>query len=472
MSREPSEQDFGPPLDRDALLDLFRRAERPDTASHLVGTEQEKFGVWLGADGPQPVTYADHVRPVLAGFEARGWRPTRDRGIDGEIIALERDGASITLEPGGQLELSGKPLTTIHQTCAEFTEHFRELDAISRPLGLAWLATGFHPFATREEIAWMPKPRYRVMRAYLPTRGTMALDMMLRTCTVQANFDYASEAQCGRRFRLAMGLSALATAIFANSPFVEGAESGFASNRSRVWSAVDPDRCGILPLAFEAPFSYERYVDWALGVPMFFVRRRGVYHHFHRTFAAFMAEGFTAPDGVVYRATAADWELHLSTVFPEARLKPFIEVRGADAVDSRFLCALPAMWKGILYDEDAGEAAWELVADLDLAGRAALWDMCRRDSVRSPEVLRRCVRLLEIAREGLDRQDQRDSRGRSESRFLDALEALIRSGQCPADAARARCGAAAGRDAAGRMALVRAFHFAGAGADADALPDA
>lgn len=474
MSREPLEQDVAPPLDRGDLAGWFSRAERPDRSTHMVGTEQEKFGLWLGhADGsPRPVNYEDHIRRVLEGFETFGWRPTKDRGTGGEIIALERGGASITLEPGGQFELSGKPLQTIHQTCAEFTEHYRELDAISRPLGIAWLATGFHPFATREEIPRMPKPRYRVMQAYLPTRGDQALDMMLRTCTVQANFDFASEADCGRRFRLAMGLSALATAIFANSPYREGVDSGFASNRSRVWSGVDPDRCGILPFAFGEPFSYEHYVDWALGVPMFFVRRRGVYHPFHRTFAEFMRDGFVDPDGLRHHATQADWELHLSTVFPEARLKPFLEVRGADAVGSRFVCALPAMWKGVLYDADAGEAAWELVADLDVGERQALWDECRERSVQSPRVQALCVRLLEIARGGLDRLDVRDSKGRTEARFLDSIEALIRSGRSPADEAREALGAEPGRGREGRVGVVRTFHFAGAGLEGDVLPDA
>jgi glutamate--cysteine ligase len=474
VSREPIELDAAPPLQREDLTELFRRAERPDPATHMVGTEQEKFGLWLGhADcSPRPANYQDHILPVLIGLQSYGWLPGADRGTNGEMIALERDGATITLEPGGQLELSGKPLLTIHQTCAEFSEHFREIDAVSRPLGLAWLATGFHPFATREEIPRMPKPRYAVMQAYLPTRGAMALDMMLRTCTVQANFDYASEAQCGQRFRLAMGLSALATAIFGNSPYQEGAVSGFATMRSRVWSDVDPDRCGILEFAFHEPFSYERYIDWALAVPMFFVRRRGRYHPFHRTFAEFMRDGFVDPDGVIQRATAADWALHLSTVFPEARLKPFIEVRGADAVGSRYLCALPAMWKGILYDEDAGAAAWELVAELDDGQRLALWDECRRHSVRSPRVHQLCVRLLASARAGLDRLDQRDARGRSEARFLDAIEALIQSGRCPADEAIEAIGAAAGRDSAGRLAFTRAFHFAGAGVSDDPLPDA
>ncbi|MEZ4448467.1 MAG: glutamate-cysteine ligase family protein [Nannocystaceae bacterium] len=445
----------------------------------MVGTEQEKFGLWIGGEErrPEPVDYPRHIAPVLEAFQAYGWAPTADRGLGGEVIALQRDGASITLEPGGQFELSGKPLHTIHETCAEFTNHWNELDAISRPRDLAWLAAGFHPFATREQVNRMPKARYQVMRAYLPTRGSMALDMMLRTCTVQANFDYASERNCGDRFRLAMGISALTTALFANSPFYEGQEGGYASRRSLVWSNVDPDRCGLLPFAFDDPagFSYEKYVDWALAIPMFFVRRKGIYHPFHRPFAEFMRDGFVDPNGVHHRATEADWQLHLSTVFPEIRLKPFLEVRGSDSVGSRFVCALPALWKGVLYDDDAGAAAWELVQDLDFGERQALWEESRRLATRSPRVQRLCARLVQIAREGLDRMDKRDSKGRGESRFLDGLQELVEAGACPADRAREAVGDAAGTDDRGRWAFLRAFHFAGAGVaeeDDEPAPDA
>lgn len=480
MSREPVElEGQAPPLDRNTLAQWFAEAERPDRGAHLVGTEQEKFGLWIGGEGrvPEPVDYPRHIGPVLEAFQAHGWTPTADRGLGGEIIALQRDGASITLEPGGQFELSGKPLRTIHETCAEFTNHWDELDGISRPRDLAWLAAGFHPFATREQVPRMPKARYQVMRAYLPTRGSMALDMMLRTCTVQANFDYASERNCGERFRLAMGISALTTAIFANSPFLEGQDAGYASMRSLVWSHVDPDRCGLLPFAFDDPatFSYERYVDWALDVPMFFVRRKGVYHPFHRTFRAFMADGFVDPAGVRQQATHADWLLHLSTVFPEIRLKPFLEVRGCDSVGSRFVCALPALWKGLLYDDDAGAAAWELVADLDFGEREALWEECRRHAMRSPRVQRLSARLLQIAREALDRMDNRDSRGRTEARFLDGIQALVEAGESPAERARRAVGEAAGADPRGRWAFLRAFHFAGAGISAgedEPAPDA
>ncbi len=446
----------------DELVLWFERARRK--GNHLIGTEQEKFGVVRDASGmPEPVRYREHILPTLeAMMERFNWKPAKDRGIDGEIIALERDGASITLEPGGQFELSGKPLPTVHHTCSEFSQHYEELDVIGKSMGVAWLACGFHPFATREEIEWMPKGRYRVMRAYLPTRGDLAPDMMLRTCTVQANFDFADEAQCGRRLRVMLGVSALVTALFANSPFEEGKFSGYHSRRSLTWERVDPDRCGLLPFAFENDFSWQKYVDWALDVPMFFVKRGLEYFPHHPSFRKYMTEGFTAPDGTHYRATQGDWENHLSTMFPEVRLKPFIEVRGADSVGSKTVCALPALCKGLMYDEDAGRAAWELVAKLDFAKRMDLWSRARTQGLSDPEVRAKCLQLLSFARRGLDRLDVRDGKGRTEARFLDSLDQQVARGATPASDALAEFGQTPGRDPETRAKLANWFRFAGA----------
>lgn len=445
----------------DELVAWFERAKRPD--NHLIGTEQEKFGIVRDAQGmPSPVRYREHVLPTLeAMIERYGWQPAKDRGIAGELIALERDNASITLEPGGQFELSGKPLPTVHHTCAEFSQHYEELHAIAEPMGVAWLGCGFHPFATREEIDWMPKGRYRVMRAYLPTRGAMAIDMMLRTCTVQANFDYADEAQCGRRFRLMLGVSSLVTAMFASSPFEEGKFSGYHSRRSRTWAEVDPARCGIPAFAFEGMFAWQKYVDWALDIPMFFVKR-SEYHHHHATFREYMRDGFTAPDGTHYRATQGDWELHLSTMFPEVRLKPFIEVRGADSVGSKTVCALPALSKGLMYDDVAAEAAWELVRDLDHAARMDLWERARKRGVSDPEILAKSKQLVAIARAGLERLDVRDAKGRTEARFLDPLEQQLERGASAASDALAEFGEQPGRSPEARAKLANYFRFAGA----------
>lgn len=465
MSSTPETLASAEPLKLDDLTGFFRRAERPDS-DHKIGTEQEKFGVVLAGGEPRPVEYRAHVLAVMQGFMERfGWQPSAERGDDGALIALERDGASITLEPGGQFELSGKPLANVHLTCQEFTQHQRELHSVSRELGIAWLAAGFHPFATREEIHWMPKPRYAVMRAFLPTRGERGLDMMLRTCTVQANFDYASEAQCGRRFRLAMGVSGLTTALFANSPYREGEDRGFASLRSDNWTDVDPARCGLLPFAFEREFSYQRYIDWALEVPMFFIRRAGRYIPVHVPFRVYMAQGFVEADGTRHSPTRGDWEMHLSTLFPEIRLKPYLEVRGCDSIQHRYVCALPALWKGILYDDAATQAAWEIVADLSFEERVALWLECRRDALRSPRVRSMCARLLTIARASLERMAVLDARGRDESYFLNCLDELVEAGTSPADVARAAIGPHPGRSPEGRRTFVRAFHFAGASPD-------
>jgi len=446
---------------RDELVRWFERAQRVD--NHLIGTEQEKFGIYLDRNGmPEPVRYREHVLPTLEALRDRfGWTESKDRGVDGELIALERDGASITLEPGGQFELSGKPLATVHDTCAEFSQHYEELHAVAEPMGLAWIACGFHPFATREEVDWMPKGRYAVMRAYLPTRGDMAVDMMLRTCTVQANFDFKDEAQCGRRMRLMLGVSALITALFANSPYKEGKAAGYRSLRSATWEHVDPDRCGLLPFVFEGEFSWARYADWALDVPMFFVKRGHHYYPHHPTFREFMAKGFVDPTGVTQRASQGDWELHLSTLFPEVRIKPFIEIRGADSVGSRTVCALPALCKGLMYDDDARTAAWELVSDLSFEQRMDLWSRARTDGLSDPEVLRQCQRLLEFARAGLDRLDVRDAKGRTEARFLDALDEQVARGATPAGDALARFGEEPGRSPEARRALTEHFLFAG-----------
>jgi glutamate--cysteine ligase len=453
-----NDHDDDPPLlRREQLVEWFIAAEKK--RDQLIGTEQEKFALRLvETEPPRPVAYETEVKPVLEALVERfGWRPGKDRGLAGELIALERGGASITLEPGGQIELSGAPLSSVHETCAEFTQHYHELEAIADPLGLAFLCVGFHPFATREEIQWMPKGRYAVMRAYLPTRGARALDMMLRTCTVQANLDYADEAQCGLRLRTAMAVSAVITAMFANSPYREGAATGLRSTRSATWEEVDPHRCGLLPWVFSDPFSYERYVDWALRVPMFFVKREGIYHAHHVPFAEYLRDGFSDARGRHHRATKADWELHLNTLFPEVRLNPFLEIRGADSVGSRWVCALPALSRGILYDEQARQGAWELVAGLDFAERRALWNDARTCGLSLPRLQGLARRLLDLARGGLERLDVRDSKGRTEARFLDSLEPLVDAGRCPADDAFDALGPAPGRGAAARLAFLREF---------------
>ncbi len=451
------------PLRDEDLLEFFVRGERPDRSQHKIGTEQEKFGVAL-AGGIAPIEYQAHVLEVFEALIDRfGWQPATDRGTSGEIVALERNHQFITLEPGGQLELSGRPLTTLHETCRELDEHKRELTTVSEPLGIAWMAAGFHPFATREQVHWMPKGRYVVMRDYLPTRGTRGLDMMLRTCTVQANFDYANEKECGNRFRIALALGSIVAVMFANSPYIEGKHTGVRSARSLVWSDVDPDRCGIPAFAFASTdFSYGAYVRWALEIPMFFVKRGGIYHPHHATFREYMAHGFTDPQGRHHVATYEDWKHHLSTLFPEVRLKPYIEVRGADSVASEFVCALPALWKGILYDDDACEQAWALLDTLDYAERLALWDEARQAGFDSPRVHALCKQVLTISHRALERSNVCDSHGRNEARFLAPIMELVDAKRTPADRALARLGNAPGTDRQARQKYHEQFYFAGA----------
>jgi len=450
------------PISLADLADVFSRAERPDAATHMVGTELEKFGVRVHGDGPlQPVEYRD-IAAVLDGLVRDfGWQPS-DYGLHGETVALARDGASITLEPGGQFELSGKPLATVHETCAEFTQHYRELHAASLPLSLSWFTAGFHPWATRDEIPRMPKGRYRIMAAYLPTRGGRALDMMLRTCTVQVNLDYASERQCGERLRLANAIAPVVTAMFADSPYLEGGARGLVTGRSAVWTDVDPDRCGTPPFAFLGPsFGYGAYVDWALDVPMFFVKRGGAYHAYHASFRDFLAHGWVDPDGHRQRATWGDWVLHLSTVFPEVRLKPFVEFRSADAVPSKYVCSLPALLKGLLYDEAVAAEAWTLLAAATPDDRQAQWHEARSVGLRSPRLQALAARLVELARASLDRANVLDDKGRTEARFLEPLQALVDPGRCPADVAVETLGPDPGRSPDAQRGYVRAFYFAG-----------
>lgn len=454
-------------IDRNDLVGLFERACSPGRT--LIGTEQEKFGMVRKGDRLVPIDYEHHILPVLEAMQSRfGWRAGYDKGIDGELVMLERDGASITLEPGGQFELSGAPLETVHETCAEFSQHYEELHEIASELGLTFVAAGFHPFATLDEINWMPKGRYKVMRSYLPQHGARALDMMTRTCTVQANMDYDDEAQCGRRFRTSMAISPLLTAAFANSPLYEGKVNGLQSNRNEVWEQVDPARCGLVPFMFDASFSFERYVDWALDTPMFFIKREGGYIETHMPFRRYLAEGLQH-EGSIHRATQADWELHLSTLFPEVRIKPYIEVRGVDTVSSKFVCALPALLKGLLYDATTCQAAWDLVGPMNFEQRVAFWQKGRRDGLRDPVVREKALGLVRMARVALDAMKVLDSKGRTEARFLDPLEAALEAGHSPGDIAMQSVyestGSDAesfdGRSAAGREASARAFWFAG-----------
>jgi glutamate--cysteine ligase len=418
----------------DDLLTPFRAASKP-RERWRVGTEAEKVGVYVPDGGAVPFLGDRGVARVLAALvESHGWTPEPPETVGGPVLALRRGGASITLEPGAQLELSGAPVEHIHQTCAEFRGHMAELRDISAELGIAWLGLGFHPFARRDELSWVPKTRYPIMREYLPTRGGHALDMMLRTCTVQANFDYASPEDGFRKLRLGLRLSPIVQAMLANSPFVEGRATGERSHRARVWLDVDPDRSGLLPFLWRDEATLEDYVQWLLDVPMFLVKRPGgrVLRNTGQTFRAFWRDGFEGE-----RATLGDWDAHLNTVFPEVRLKRTLEVRSADAQGTPYLCALPALWTGIFYDDDALARAEALASrippDAALAARPAIADHALAAELAGRPLSAWAADLLEIAEAGLARRAFVNAAGKDERVHLARLRALVERGDSPAD---------------------------------------
>jgi glutamate--cysteine ligase len=418
---------------KEQLLTVFHEAEKP-ASEFRVGAEMEKFGVdettgaAIGYDGERGVS------AIMAMLE-REHRWTPDRETEGgPLIALLRDGASITLEPGSQFELSGAPLLQAHQICAEFAQHLKEIEPISKSMRLRWLGLGFHPFARRADYSFVPKQRYGIMREYLPTRGGLALDMMLRTCTVQANYDYSSEADAMRKMTVSLRLAAVTTAVFANSPFYEGKPFGGRSYRAKVWLDTDPDRSGLVKNLWVKNPSYQGYVDWALGVPMFMFKRDGQkVVNTGQTFQSFMTDGFEG-----HKATYGDWVTHLNTLFPEVRLKRTIEVRGADAQGSKTACAMPALWTGLLYDEQALAECEALTDgwtfDEVEACRTHIW----RDGVLAPfrggRLLETVQRVVEIAEGGLERRAYKSPRGNDERVHIARIKELVGKGQCPADA--------------------------------------
>ncbi|MEM1417946.1 MAG: glutamate-cysteine ligase family protein [Myxococcota bacterium] len=427
------------PLTLDDLLAPLVQAETPRHAWQ-IGTEAEKFGVFVDGS-PLPYEGVRSVQTVLDALVARhGWEEYREYE-GGDVVALKRGRASITLEPGGQLELSGSPLDTIHQTCAEFRGHMAELRAVSEELEVTWLGLGFHPFARQEDLPWVPKLRYGIMREYLPTKGRYALDMMRRTATVQANFDFESEADAMAKLRVGVRLGPIVTAMFANSPWVEGRATGERTRRSRVWTSVDPDRTGILPFLWADDAGYRDYVEWALDAPMFMVKRGAkVIANTGQTFRDFMAHGY---EGAT--ATLDDWESHLNTLFPETRLKKTIEVRQADGQGTEMLCALPALWKGLLYDDRALAAADAMSAAFapeELEGlRVAVAEKGLGAELRARPLLDWALELLELAEAGLERLGHLNGRGDDERIHLRPIRALLERGQSPADALLEQVGA-------------------------------
>ncbi|WP_439817707.1 glutamate--cysteine ligase [Zavarzinia sp. CC-PAN008] len=435
-------QGAGTPIGgRNELIAWIAKGEKPASA-WAIGTEHEKFGYRTDDLRPPPYDGDAGIRAILSGLTRFGWEPVLEGG---NVIALARDGASVSLEPGGQLELSGALCADLNATAAELANHLDEVRQVAEPLGVNFLALGFQPKWPRADIPVMPKGRYGIMRAYMPTRGSRGLDMMFRTCTVQVNLDFSSEADMVRKLRVSLALQPIATALFANSPFVEGGLTGRLSERSATWLDTDGDRTGMLPFAFEDGMGYERYVDWALDVPMYFVYRDGRYVDAHgQSFRDFLAGRLPALPGEL--PTTGDWADHLTTCFPEVRLKRFLEMRGADAGSPAFLNALPALWVGLLYDAGALDAAWDLVRDWTEAERQALRlgvpDRALATPFRGGTVLDVARQVVAIARAGLA------ARGLGEERFLEPLETVVDRGTSAADELVVRFSGAWGGDIA------------------------
>src|SRR5690625_246143 len=399
-----------------------------------MGTEHEKFGFCLDTLKPLPYDGERSIRAILEGLARQyGWRRVQEEGL---TTGLEKDDCSVSLEPGGQLELSGALLDNVHQTCREVNAHLAEVRSVAEPLGVGFLGVGFQPTARREDIDWMPKSRYVIMRRYMPTVGSLGHDMMKRTCTVQVNLDFSSEADMVAKFRTALALQPIATALFANSPFTEGRPNGFVSYRAHVWTDTDPDRTGMLPWVFESGMGFERYVDYMLDVPMYFVERGDrLIDCAGQSFRDFMAGRLPALPGE--QPTLADWENHLTTVFPEARLKRFLEMRGADGGPWNRLCALSAFWVGLLYDDTALDAAWDLVKDFTLEERNALRDGVPKHALGLPfrggKVQDLAISALQISAAGLARRNALNDQGSNEVRFLEPLIEFAESGETPAE---------------------------------------
>ena len=417
---------------RDQLMATFEKGEKP-RESWRIGTEHEKF-VYRRDDHRAP-TYDEPggIRDLLNAMTRFGWRPIEE---DGKVIALAGPDGTISLEPAGQLELSGAPLETLHQTCAETGRHLTQVKQIEQALGLGILGMGFWPDKRRDELPIMPKGRYAIMLAHMPKVGSLGLDMMLRTCTIQVNLDYASEADMAKKFRVGLALQPLATALFANSPFTEGTPNGFLSYRSHIWSDTDPARTGMLPFVFEDGFGYERYADYALDVPMYFVFRGGKYiDAAGQSFRDFLLGRLPALPGE--KPTIADWNDHLSTAFPEVRMKSFLEMRGADGGPWNRICALPALWVGLLYDDTALDAAWDLVRDWTMAEREDLRNAVPKLGLAAPIPGGRTLgdlapEVIEIAGRGLAARAKLNSMGEHEGGFIDPLREVAATRKAPA----------------------------------------
>ncbi|MDO5613117.1 MAG: glutamate--cysteine ligase [Paracoccus sp. (in: a-proteobacteria)] len=429
------QQGGGPIESRDQLAAYVASGEKP-RADWRIGTEHEKFGYSKDQLLPLPYDGPQSIHAMLTGLQERfGWSPVFEQD---KLIGLHRDGANVSLEPGGQLELSGAPLETIHQTCDEVNQHLAEVRAVADDIGAGFIGLGAAPIWGQDQMPMMPKGRYALMTPYMETVGTLGTQMMYRTCTVQVNLDFASEADMVQKLRVALALQPVATALFANSPFLDGKPNGMKSWRAHIWQNLDEARTGMLPFVFEDGFGYEAWVDYVLDVPMYFVYRDGKYiNALGQSFRDFLNGRLPALPGEV--PTLSDWADHMTTVFPEARVKKYIEMRGADGGPWRRLCALPALWVGLLYDQGALDAASDLIRGWDAETREGLRRAAARDALQGQVGN---IRLHDLAREVLAIAEQGlKSRARpgagglvpDETHFLNALRESVDSGQVPSD---------------------------------------
>ncbi len=417
---------------RDQLVAPMQDGEKPEPAWR-IGTEHEKLVYCRRSFKAPSYDEPGGIRDILLGLAEFGWEPVEEGG---KIIAMRGADGTVSLEPAGQLELSGAPLENLHETCAETGRHLDQVKQVGERFGVGFLGLGMWPDKTRAELPIMPKGRYAIMMRHMPRVGNLGLDMMLRTCTIQVNLDYSSEADMVQKFRTGLALQPLATALFANSPFTEGRPNGYLSYRSHIWSDTDPQRTGMLPFVFEDGFGYERWVDYMLDVPMYFVFRDGRYiDAAGHSFRDFLNGELAVLPGEKPRQS--DWWDHLSTAFPEVRLKSFLEMRGADGGPWSRICALPAFWVGLLYDQSALDAAWDLVRNWTVEEREELRNAVPKLALDAPtpgggNLHDLAKEVLAIARSGLAARARLNSSGDNETGFLETLDEIVASGRVPA----------------------------------------
>lgn len=423
-------EDSASPLieQRSDLIESLSRGCKPK-ADWRMGTEHEKFPFYRQTLQPVPYEGDNGIRALLEGvMKDSSWDPILD---DGKIIGLQctGGGGAISLEPGGQFELSGAPLATVHETCVETNEHLQVLRSIADPLGIGFLGLGVTPTWALADIPQMPKSRYGIMAPYMEKVGSLGTSMMFRSCTVQTNLDFSSEADMVKKLRVSLALQPVATALFANSPFLDNKPNGYLSFRSQIWLDTDADRTGMLPFVFEDGMGFERYADYALDVPMYFVRRKGRYiNTAGESFRAFLDGKLPQLPGE--KPTLSDWEDHISTIFPEVRLKQFLEMRGADGGPWQEICALTALWVGVLYDQSTLDAAWDMVKDWTEEERQTLRTEVPKTALhtrfRDTDVAALARQVLDISRAGLETRDKRNWEDANETMYLQPLENTLR----------------------------------------------